>query len=222
MNNSEEITKIYRSVGEKINDYTDKWKIRPENLERYLSGKRLKRFIQSEGLENINGIEIIINDIIQDRISMNKDLVQKFENFNFDNNIDSGYNFWNGVGRSSIDHEKILADFYDVSLSEVDIIDTNTHRFKVNGEEVLVFTESELDIILENIKIEKIDHITNKEIEIFKDVKVSLSDLIDNEKLSIKIDEIVTEGLYEMIKKELSLEKVQKVNGGLIGHVYAS
>ena len=222
MNNSEEITKIYRSVGEKIDDYTDKWKIRPENLERYLSGKRLKKFIQIEGLENINGIEIIINDIIQDRISMNKDLVKKFENFNFDNSIDGGYNFWNGVGRSSIDHEKILADFYDVSLSEVDVIDTNTHRFKVNGEEVLVFTESELDIILENLKMEKIDNITNKEIEIFKDVKVTLSDLIDNEKLSIKIDEIVTEGLYEMIKKELSLEKVQKVNGGLIGHVYAS
>ena len=30
---------------EKIDDYTDKWKIRPENLERYLSGKRLKKFI---------------------------------------------------------------------------------------------------------------------------------------------------------------------------------
>lgn len=220
MNNSEEITKIYKSVGEKINRYTDEWKINPENLSKYLSGKRLKKFIKDEGLELIDKIEIVIDDVIKDRVSMYKDLVQKFENFEF---IDKHeYNFWKGIGKSSIEHEKILADFYDVSLSEVDIVDTNMHKFKIHKEEVFVFTESELNIISENIKLIKIRQILNKEIEFFKDVKIYLSDILDHEKLSTKVDEIVSEGIYEIIKTELNLWKVQKVSGGLVGRIYAS
>lgn len=223
MNNSEEITKIYKSVGKKIDNYIDNWKIKPENLEQYLSGKRLKRFIQSEDLESIKGIETIISDIIQDRISINRDLVKKFENFIFGNDqSDGSVDFWSGIGKSSIDHEKILADFYDVSLSEVDIVDTDSHKFKVLSDEVLVFTDSELDVISENLKLNKIGYIKNKEIELFKDVRIYLSDIVDDKKLSMRVDDIVSEGLYEMIKKELNLEKVQKVNGGLVGYIYAS
>lgn len=216
MKNSEEITQIYKSLGSKIDDYIDNWGVSPKNLKSYLSGKRLKKFLETEGFGEFEGAERIVNDIIQDRIHLEVETVKTFESFNMEN-LEDMNNFWVGIGKATIEHEKILADYYDLSLSEIDVIDSDKHEFDAGGIPVVVFTKEELEKISENITLSKFRDISRMELEIFQDVKIKLSDVLNGEKLNLKISDLVREGLFEFVRESLHLMKVDNFKGNLIG-----
>ena len=118
--NSEDANKYYRVVNEYIDDYLDNWKINPVNLKKYLNKERLSRFIERKGLKEISNIDIIINDVIDDRISIEKDKVMKFESYLISESSEFKIEEISkcvqvGIGKSNISHEKKLADFFDVS-----------------------------------------------------------------------------------------------------------
>ena len=170
-------------------------------------------FLEKRGLKDIKNISRVIDDIIEDRVAIIKDGVKTFEKFTngySDKKITLRECFYKGVGRSSISHEKILADFYDVSLSQVDVIDSDKHLFNVEGKKICVYTEDDLNSILSNLKEFFINDIVEKSVEIGKvSLKIKIGNIIDNDKLNSNLDEIVNlNKVKEVISMELQAESV--------------
>ena len=72
INNREDANKYYQQINELIDDYMDKWKIRPSNLKRYLQpgSERFNRFLKRNNFKEVNGIDRILSDVIEDRVNM--------------------------------------------------------------------------------------------------------------------------------------------------------
>jgi hypothetical protein len=81
-----------------------------------------------------------------------------FENFSFSekNNSYSSLRecLYLGISEPTIEHEKLLADLFDCSLSHIECVNPQQRIFQVDSDElesVIVYTDSELDILYENM-----------------------------------------------------------------------
>jgi hypothetical protein len=83
--NTEDANKYYQLVNQYIDEYVDKWKIKPTNLKNYLLGNksRLVNFLERKGLKDIGNIDRVVLDIVEDRVAIQNDGVMTFENFKF-------------------------------------------------------------------------------------------------------------------------------------------
>lgn len=229
--NSEEANKYYQLVNEFIDDYIDSHKIRPSKLGKYLrNNNKLKNFLERKGLLDIKNINRVIDDVLDDREAMEKDGVLTFENFKFFESdefkvISIRDCIWKGIEKSSILHEKMIANEFIVSLSNINVINSEKHIFQVediqNDFEVIVFTEGEIDIIRENIKEYIFNKVSNKKVEIEEithlDINFLLNKFIDKDKLESDIDEKITMSLtMEFLKWILSCEDI-KGDGDFVG-----
>jgi hypothetical protein len=215
ISNREDANKYYHLINELVDDYIDKWKIRPSNLKKYLKpgSERFNKFLLRNKLSEVKGASVILSDIIEDRASMEKDGVLKFETFKYfesnDFKIDSLKEcLYKGIEKADIKMEKILADFFDTNLSSIDILDAYKHLFKLENWEnddwkVIIYSKEDLDIIKENIIENIYKEINEKEVELSSNIKVSLSKLIDNEIFYKKMIDIFTED--NLIKKVTDL-----------------
>jgi hypothetical protein len=202
--NSEEANKYYQIINQYIDEYTDTHKIKPINLGKYLkNNQRLIQFVERKGLKDVKNINRVINDVIDDRISMEKDIVKTFENFKFlESNEFKILNLrqclYKGIEKSTIHHEKILADYFDVSLSHIDIIDSDKHIFKIDHYsfiDCVIYTENEVEIIRENMKEYCFEQVFNKSVQLEGlsiDINVNIKDFIDTEKFETHINEVLT------------------------------
>ena len=203
--NSEEANKYYQLVNQYIDEYTDTHKIRPVKLGQYLKNSdKLKNFLERNGLKDIKNINRVISDVVEDRIAMEKDLVKTFENFKFFESeefkiLNLRQCLYKGVEKSNINHEKILADYFDISLSHINIIDSDKHVFKIeslNSDiECVIYTSNELEIIRENMKEYCFDQVFNKKVRlegISIELNVNIKDFIDTEKFGNHISEVLT------------------------------
>jgi len=196
MNNSEEANKYYKLINEYIDDYLENWKISPKNLKKYLNTNRISNFLEKRGLKEIKNINKVISDIIQDRISIENDKVVKFESFRINENSEFQSKnisqcLYNGIEKANIEHEKIIADHYNISLSQINIIDTNTHKFNVEDENFIIYKEDELEIIKENLKEWAINKSLNDSIKIHlgnKEIDIPISAIVDQDKLKESIE----------------------------------
>lgn len=201
--NSDDANKYYQLVNKYIDDYTEKWKIRPANLGKYLlKNNKLIKFLERNGLKDIKNIERVIKDIIEDRENMERDTVKTFENFKFFESdefkvLDIKQCLHKGINKSNIEHEKILADYFDVSLSHVDVIDSDRHLFKIEGlrgdTECVIYTENELGIIKQNMN----DYCLNKTIgESIKldiiDIDLNIGEFLDEDKFNTYINKLTS------------------------------
>lgn len=196
MTNSEEANKYYKLINEYIDIYLDKWKVDPKNLKRYLNTNRISNFLKRKGLNEIKNIGRVINDVIEDRISLEKDKIISFESFKFfESNeyqiSDISECIHKGINKSNIEHEKIIADHYDTSLSQIDIIDSDKHKFKIkDGDLLVIYNEEEINIIKENIKEWAMEKAYSEHIKLNiggKEIKISIKESIDKEKLEESI-----------------------------------
>lgn len=225
INNREEANKYYQLVNELVDDYIDKWKIRPSNLKRYLKpgSERFNRFILRNNLSEVVGINRVINDVIEDRVSMEKDGVMAFESFKYfessDFKIESlKQTLYKGIEKSDINMEKVLADYFDTNLSDIDVIDSDKHLFKVSGWsdediKVIIYTEEDLEVITNNIFEHLYDELVKKEVEITENIKISLNKLIDKDKFNEQFSDIFDEKkIIKTISDLLSSEWKEKTN----------
>ena len=216
--NSEEANKYYQLVNQYIDDYTEKWKVRPSNLSKYLlKNNKLIKFLERNGLTDIKNVDRVIKDILDDRIALEKDLVMKFENFKFFESadftiLDVKRCLYRGIHSPTIDHEKILADYFDVSLSHINIVNADNHLFRIESNtsdiECIVYTESEVEIIQENLKEYCLNQVFNKKVKldgIGVDLNVNIKDFIDTKKFMIHL------------AAELSEPVIKEVIASLIG-----
>ena len=206
--NSEDANKYYQIVNQYVDDYIEefikKHKFKPSRVESYLleNKAKLKNFISRRGLSDVNGIEQVLSDILQDRVSMRKDSVMTFENFKFLDSddfkiLDLKQCLYKGIDNVTINHEKILADYYDVSLSQIDVVSAEKHIFKIDELNIVIYNEDELNIIKENIKDYVLNQTFSKNIKLDLgssdlDLNVNVKDFMDTEKFNNKIEEILT------------------------------
>lgn len=205
INNREDANRYYDLVNKLVDNYTDKWKIKPSSLKNYLKpgSERFKNFIKRNKLENVNGISQILNDVIDDRYHMESDGVITFENFKFfeseEFKIQSmKQSLYKGIEKADIKMEKILADHFDTNLGEIDVVDADKHTFKLNDWEgddrnVIIYSKEELDIITSNITDYLCDTLSKTKVKLTDKIEIDLSDLVKKDKFSEEIGKKFTE-----------------------------
>ena len=213
MKDFENLNKYYKLVNEYVDEYLDKWKIHPKKLKTFLKNtKNLSNFLKKKGLENLNLAERILSDIIDDRVCIENDLVMKFESFSLKESVEINkihQCLLIGINSTNIDHEKILADLLDVSLSEIDLLDPDQHKFTINNCEYIIFTKNEIEIIEDNIKEYCFNTIIQNKISIDLGKSESISfisnDIFDSHSLKSKISLDIKGKIKEVILSILNL-----------------
>ena len=215
MGNSEELNRYYKLVNEYIDEYVEKWKINPKRLDKYFKNNtRLISFLERNGLDGINRIEKVINDVIGDRKSMAEDGVLTFEGFSV---LESdSYRvqkiqecLYRGIDKATVEHEKIIADHYDTSLGHVDIKNSEKHHFSVNGNKydtkVVIYTKDELEKVKSNLIDYSYTKLVNETMEVMDiGIKIEVKDFIDEEKFN------------QVLEKQLSATKVSEAVCGIL------
>jgi hypothetical protein len=211
INNREDANRYYQIINDLIDDYIYKWKIKPSNLKKYLNpgSQRFKNFLKRNKLDGIQGSEKILKDVIEDRYHMEKDGVLNFESFKYFESNDFKItslkeNLYKGIEKSTINMEKILADYFDTNLSDIDIINSDKHIFKLNDwnnkdHKVIIFSKEEIDVIIINIVQYLYNELSNKKIEIAEHISIELSNLIDKDIFTYKITKILTRDLIKKL-----------------------
>lgn len=138
INNREELNNYYQYFNELVDEYTEKWKIRPSNLKRYLQPgtERFNKFLEKSktklkkdfGLDiNDSYSRLVLQNVIEDRFAMEKDGVLNFDNYNLLESVEYQISslmicLYKGLGKADTNYEKFLADFYDTNLSQISIV----------------------------------------------------------------------------------------------------
>lgn len=226
---SEEANKYYQLVNQYIDEYIDQWKIKPTNLKNYLLGNksRLVKFLERKGLKDIGNINQVLLDVVEDRVAMFNDGVLTFENFQiFESDefkiVNLRQCLYKGINNATIEHEKVLADEFDVSLSEIDIVSAEKHQFKIDGENVVIYTDEEISIIKENLKDYILNQTFDKSITLELgssnlDLKINVKEFINNDKFLNHIDELLnSKKVIEIISTILSMRVKQSEWNGCI------
>jgi hypothetical protein len=239
INTREDANRYYQVINGLVDDYIDKWKIRPSSLKRYLQpgSERFNKFLERNKLKDVKGAEVILKDIIEDRNHMEKDGVLTFENFKFFESDEFKVSnlkecLYKGIEKSDLKMEKIIADIFDTDLGSIDIVDADKHIFNVNdwnGKDtnVIIYSKEDLELIKTNIIDCLYEELKCKKVLLGGLIEISLKDLtsdigyirfaIGNE---LKLNEVISH-LMEMehyksyndyqiwIEKESSLEDYQ-------------
>lgn len=214
----EDANKYYKIVNELIDNYIDKWKIRPRNLKTYLKigTDKFERFIVRNGLKDISGINQIIKDVIDDRVYMEEDGVLTFESFKVFESSEFKIStiiecFTKGIDKVDINAEKFLADEFDTSLSHIDIVDADRHIFTIDNwgddrVDVLIYNEEEFSIIKSNLKEYFANQFKGKTMDVYG-VKISLIDITDVDKFNSEMSEKINEEkMIEILTNSLKKE----------------
>jgi hypothetical protein len=204
---SSELSKYYHKISECLDDYILKHNVKPTEIWSYIK-KNFDRFLEKYNLVGIENIDKIINDVIDHRRHMELDKVFYFENFI--SKIDESFL---QSEPPTIQHEKVLADFFETSVGHVEVLESNLHLYRIKslGEDLraIIFSNSELDSMKENVLQKLINKIYSTEISINSlggiglnfDMKFPLSELIPKDQ--IKIKELSDVQFFRIISKIL-------------------
>ena len=211
INSREDATRYYQMINQLVDNYLDKWKIRPSNLKRYLQpgSERFNKFLERNKLKDIKGAEIVLKDVIEDRANMEHDGVITFESFKFFESEEFKIHsmkecLYKGIEKATQQMEKTLADHFDTNLGDIDILDAEKHIFKVNDwndedVKVVIYSREEMDVILTNIVDHLYEELSKKKIELTKHISIELSDIIKEDIFTNKIEQILTDTLAKDI-----------------------
>jgi hypothetical protein len=214
--NREEANQFYEKINSLIDIYIDKYKIRPNEVYKYIN-KNKESFLEDSGLSDVYGIDKVLNDVIEHRKNMEIDKVLKFENFSYINESVLEINI------SSVEHEKVLADYYNTSLGNIECSDENLHLYSINDFSdkfsAIIYSNSEIESINKNILDSLTKEVESKVLNISKidgvdigvDMRLWISEFIDKEKLlSILKDKISKENVIKIISNLIKDKKSTK------------
>lgn len=188
ISNREEANNYYKLVSNGVEEFAKQTKARPSEIHSYLS-KNGKVFLKRLEVDEVSGIENVLQDVLLHRKHMEDDKVVTFESFSKVNE-----NLFD-VGLPTVEHEKVLADIFSTSLGHIDTIDSNLHFFKINdfGKEIysIIFSSEEITKIKENLKSKLTEDIISKVLTInsidsvyIDPIKFWISDCVDESKLN--------------------------------------
>lgn len=198
ISNREEANKYYQQINQLVDNYIDNYKIRPSKLRSYFkpNSERFQRFLKKNGLDSIDGANRILNDVIDDRVSLEKDGVVTFETFKYFESDEFKIRsmrecLYKGIEKSTLAQEKVLADFFDTNLGSIDIIDSDKHIFKIDDWEgdarkVVIYSSEEFDVIKSNFIDYLFEEISEKKIDLGL-IEIDLKSLIDKDNFENKM-----------------------------------
>jgi hypothetical protein len=205
INSREDVNKYYQILNELVDEYTEKNKIRPSNLKRYLQpgSERFNRFLEKNKMKDIKRADVILKDILDDREAMEKDGVITFESFKIFESDEFKIHsmkecLYKGIEKSTQKMEKVLADHFDTNLGHIDSVDSDKHIFKISDWEkedcnVIIYSLEEMNVIKYNMFDHLYDEISKSKFEIVTGVSIELSSLIDRNNFEEKLSDIFTE-----------------------------
>src|ERR1035437_208302 len=152
-------------------------------------GERFNKFLERNKLNTIKGVDKVLKDIIEDRNHMEKDGVITFESFKLLESEELKIGslsqcLYKGIERADGKMEKILADYFDSSLGQIDVVDSSKHVFKVENWKsdtiyVTIYSKEEVNIISENMIEHLYGELSKKKVELSKSISIDLSSLIN-------------------------------------------
>jgi len=213
ISNSESANQYYKLVNSLVDDYIDGHKIRPSKLSAYLKtgGQRFNRFLERNKLKEISGIDRILRDVIEDREQMEKDGVITFESFNLFESSEFKISnlkecIYKGIEKADLKMERIIADYFDINLGSIDIINSDKHKFRIEDWKnddwrVVIYSDEDVVLIKSNLIEYLYDDISKREIELIDGVKIDLVDLIDEKQFIEKLSkQLVEDKLIKIIR----------------------
>lgn len=231
INNREDANKYYQIMNELVDEYIDKWKIRPAKLKKYLSpgSKRFNRFLERNKLDEVKGAGTILTDIIDDRFSMESDGVLTFENHKFLESAEFKIQslkqcLYKGIEKADIKMEKIIADYHDTNLGEIDVVDSDKHLFKISswgndGSNIVIYSKEDIDLIVSNMIDHLFDELSKNKVELTDSISIDLSDLIKKENFEDKMNSIFNKEFSTKVITDCLGEECQfdgELNGFLL------
>lgn len=221
--NSEELNYYYNMVNTKLKKYSD-MNISQDKIAKYLKPgtSNFNRFIsEDDDLKDVDGIEVVLRDIILDTYAAFKDglfkqiakrSVKKFENFLTENIFEEK----ELTDDEIYTHEKALADIFRISISHIDCINKLMHVYKIfdNGlvKYAVIYTKEEFQKE-RNIGVETVvDYYLNKMQQL--DSRVNVNDIVNRENIKKQWNGIITD--EDIIKAMLN--KFEKQNIKVLNH----
>jgi hypothetical protein len=222
INNREDANRYYQVLNDLVDDYLDKWKIRPSSLKRYLQpgSERFNKFLERNKMKDIKGADIILKDIIEDRDSMEKDGVITFESFKMFESEEFKIHslkqsLYKGIEKATSSQEKVLADHFDTNLGDIDIIDSDKHIFKINDwnnqdVEVVIYSKEDLEVIEGNMIDNLYNELSKSKINLTDNISIDLKELVKEEVFENKMFDIFTPEFLIKTISDLLEGKYQK------------
>jgi hypothetical protein len=201
ISNSEELNNYYKMVNNKLKKYSD-MNISQDRIASYLKPGTINftKFIsEDDDLKDVDGIEVVLRDIIQDTYAAFKDglfkkiqssSVKKFESYL----TESIFEEKELTEKEIHAHERALADIYKVSISHIECINKLIHVYKIfdnvikkyaviyNNDEFLKERNIAVDIL--------VDYYINKMQQL--DSRIQIESVIDRENIKKQWDGIIT------------------------------
>lgn len=221
ISSSEELNRYYDLVNKKLKKYSD-MDISPNKVVKYLKpgSMNFKKFISDDDdLKDVDGIEVILKDIIDDTYAafkdglfktMKKGMLRKFENYFLTESL-----FIHNLSKEQIHaHERIIGDYFRISLSYIEIKNKNLHLYKVNDDgkerKISIFSKEELSQVKEDIITNMISSIMDKSYTFKSDnveKKIEVSSFVNNESLiKILAEKVTNEDVIEAISANIDSE----------------
>ena len=215
-----DVNKYYNIVNNIFQEEYISRGMRPSKIKKYFTPENLDEFIKEKKLKDIDVIKKVIDDVIDDMVSIEKDenrskkllrkktlneeVVLTFEsfkvfesdNFELTSIIQCLYKGIDKISETETKTKKFLADHYDTNLSQIVIVDEDKHMFKVANWEsdnilVIVYNKDEMDIIKDNI----VEYLTNELLKEKVDVigiTIPLKDIMDKSKSESYIQDLLS------------------------------
>jgi len=210
ISDSKELNEYYSKVNGFIDEYIKSHKVSPTEIYRYIN-KNLTRFLEKFGISDVEKIEKIVKDVIEHRKHMEMDKVFNFGDFSVKLNESMI-----SILPSSVEHEKVLADFYNTSLGHIEVLDKESHLFELEdfGEKkrVIIFSTDEVEMLKGKFKKNIIEEIKKKTLSL-----ISLNDVSLDNPIKISLEGVISDSnLSEVVESKLDKDMVLSLIGKFI------
>ena len=227
ISNSEELNNYYKMVNTKLKKYSD-MNISQDRIASYLKPGTINftKFIsEDDDLKDVDGIEVVLRDIIQDTYAAFKDglfkkvqksSVQKFENYL----TESIFIEKELTEREIHAHERALADIYKVSISHIECVNKLIHVYEIieNGMKKHAIIYSNDEFVKErNAGVDMVvNHYLNKMQEL--DSRIQIKNATDRENIKkqwdgiISDEDIVASMLQKFEKQNIKINSHKRIN----------
>jgi len=234
ISNSEELNNYYKIVNNKLKKYSD-MNIPHDRIASYLKPGTINftKFIsEDDDLKDVDGIEIILRDVIQDTYAAFKDglfrkvaksSVVKFENYL----TESIFEEKELTDKEIHAHERALADIYKVSISHIECVNKLIHVYEIidNGKKIHAIIYNNDEFLKERvIGIETVvEYYINKMQQI--DSRIKIKHAIDRENIKkqwdgiITDEDVVTSMLHKFEKQNIKINSHKKINLNSVDYI---
>lgn len=191
---SKKLTQDFKKIKGLLSKYVKDSKIKPNDLYRFLKTKKnLNNFIEKESLDDDTHTRRVIKDVIDNMLNKEKDIkestVIKFGKFTEKLNE----SVLNTQPFDTYSYEKVLADYYNISVKHIDIIDDKNHLFSIKDFDSLIKVVCLSSEEFETIKINILNKV--KEEIFMSNVIISTIDNISIPDLTFNISNIFQENI---------------------------